>query len=109
MENASSVEQLSKILQLVDNNTEQFAMFTYRNMFTENPGLFPLFPFHADDWNKISYVDYTGSYPEQPADSWFVICRYVYLFQITIDVFYLAIIQGIIRKFKMRKVENKDC
>ena len=55
-------------------------MLTYRDMFTKNPGLFPLFPFHADDWNKISYADYTGSYPEQPADSWFVICRYVYLF-----------------------------
>jgi len=78
VENTSSVEQLSKILQLVDNNTEQYAMSTYRDMFTENPGLFPLFPFHADDWNKISYVDYTGSYPEQPADSWFVICRDVF-------------------------------
>jgi len=44
-------------------------------MFIEKPSLFTLFSFHTDDWNKISYADYTGNYQEQPADTWFVVCR----------------------------------
>ena len=79
-ENASCVEQLTKVLQLVTSNCEQISIATYRHMFTEKPSLFQLFPFHTDDWNKISYMDYTGTYPEQQADSWFVVCRYVSLF-----------------------------
>lgn len=86
-ENVSCVEQLTKVLQLVTSNCEQISISTYRHMFTMKPSLFQLFPFHSDDWNKISYMDYTGTYPEQQADSWFVVCRYVFGIRCTPLVF----------------------
>lgn len=49
-------------------------------MFKTDPTLMVKYPFHRDEWSKISFADYQGVYPEHPAGSWFLIFR---------DIFYV--------------------
>lgn len=42
------------------------------------PNLLPKYPFYNDEWNKIAYNDYTGTFPDQSASSWFLIFREVF-------------------------------
>ena len=44
-------------------------------MFHNKPDLLIQFPFYKDEWNKIAYADYNGSFPDQPPDTWFVVFR----------------------------------
>jgi len=78
-ENSLVSETLTKLWNHIESNVESVAIQTYRTMFKEKPSLFSLlFTFHADEWNKIVYTDYTGSYVEQPPETWFVICREIF-------------------------------
>ena len=70
-------ELLSKAWSLIEPNLETFAIQIFRLMFKRDPDLFPLFPFYKDEWSRVAYTDYNGSYPEQPPNSWFVVFRYV--------------------------------
>ncbi|RNA11153.1 androglobin isoform X31, partial [Brachionus plicatilis] len=36
------------------------------------------YPFYKDEWNRISYTDYNGSYLEQAANTWFILFRDVF-------------------------------
>eukprot|EP00794_Sanderia_malayensis_P000438 gene438-1079_t len=74
-ENEQTIEELKRILEIVQSNNEQFALQMYRNMFRDDPDLYKLFPFYKDEWTRISYADYNGSYPEQPVNSWFIVFR----------------------------------
>ena len=47
-------------------------------MFKLNEDIMQKYPFYQDEWNKISYADYRGNYPEQPSGSWFVVLREVF-------------------------------
>ena len=79
-------ELLSKAWSLIEPNLETFAIQIFRLMFKRDPDLFPLFPFYKDEWSRVAYTDYSGSYPEQPPNSWFVVFRYVKtLFSLTIS------------------------
>ena len=69
------VEQLSKAWAFLEPILESFAVKVFRRMFREDPGLFPLFPFYQDEWTRVAYTDYSGSYPEQPPHTWFVVFR----------------------------------
>ena len=71
------MELLSKAWSLIEPNLETFAIQIFRLMFKRDPDLFPLFPFYKDEWSRVAYTDYNGSYPEQPPNSWFVVFRYV--------------------------------
>jgi hypothetical protein len=46
-------------------------------MFKIEPDLMVKYPFYKDEWNKISYNDYKGQFPDQPPNNWFVVFRYV--------------------------------
>ena len=84
-EHQKVLELLSKAWSLIEPNLETFAIQIFRLMFKRDPDLFPLFPFYKDEWSRVAYTDYNGSYPEQPPNSWFVVFRYVKtLFSLTI-------------------------
>ena len=68
-------EFLSKAWAVIEPDLEGFAIQIFRLMFKRDPGLFPLFPFFRDEWSRVAYTDYNGSYPEQPPQSWFVVFR----------------------------------
>ena len=46
-----------------------------RHMFKQDPDLMVKYPFYKDEWNKISYNDYKGSFPDQPPNNWFIVFR----------------------------------
>ena len=46
-----------------------------REMFRRDPTIAQFHPFYDDEWNKISYADYRGVIPDQPAHTWFVVFR----------------------------------
>jgi len=68
-------ELLSKAWSVIEPNLEGFAIQIFRLMFKRDSGLFPLFPFFKDEWSRVAYTDYNGTYPEQPPQSWFVVFR----------------------------------
>ena len=50
-------------------------------MFKINPPIMQYYSFYKDEWNRISYMDYNGSYLDQVSNSWFILFR---------DVFYAS-------------------
>ena len=50
-------------------------------MFKLNPTLAQFYPFYKDEWNRISYVDYNGTYPEQSSNTWFILFRDIFYAQ----------------------------
>lgn len=52
-------------------------MFCYRYMFKTDPDIMVKYPFYQDEWNKISYADYSGTYTDQPPNNWFLVFRSV--------------------------------
>ncbi|XP_077977911.1 androglobin-like isoform X2 [Glandiceps talaboti] len=80
-ENSLAKEQLVKSWALIEQNWEQHALTLFRTMFKIDPELMPKFPFYQDEWNKISYSDYQGNYPDQPPNTWFVVFRDVFYVQ----------------------------
>lgn len=71
-------ELLSKAWSAIESNLEGFTIQIFRLMFKRDPGLFPLFPFYKDEWSRVAYTDYNGTYPEQPPNAWFVVFRDVF-------------------------------
>lgn len=47
-------------------------------MFKINPTIMQYYPFYKDEWNRISYSDFNGSYVEQPSNSWFILFRDIF-------------------------------
>ncbi|XP_022081747.1 androglobin-like [Acanthaster planci] len=80
-ENLQAKEQLLKVWTTLEANLEQYALHLFRTMFKIDPEMMPDFPFYQDEWNRISYVDFQGTYQEQPANSWFVVFRDVFYVQ----------------------------
>ena len=74
-ENNQVNEQLSKAWALIESNMESFSVQMYRAMFKLEPSLLQYFPFCKDEWTRIAFSDYNGSYQEQPVNSWFVVFR----------------------------------
>ncbi|XP_013419771.1 androglobin-like [Lingula anatina] len=72
------LEQLQKAWTILEPNMEQHGLNLFRAMFKADPDLMEKYPFHKDEWNKISYADYQGSFPDQPAGTWFVVFREVF-------------------------------
>ena len=48
-----------------------------REMFRRDADAMQHYPFYKDEWNKISYSDYRGIFPDQPSNTWFVVFRSV--------------------------------
>ncbi|KAI0209587.1 Androglobin [Lamellibrachia satsuma] len=77
-ENLHAHELLQKAWPVFEANLEQNGLLLFRNLFKLAPELMPKYSFYKDEWNKISYSDYQGNYPEQPANTWFVVFREVF-------------------------------
>lgn len=59
-------------------NIHVLLTFYFRQFFKAEPDLMPKYPFYKDEWNKISYNDYSGSYPDQPPHTWFIVFREIF-------------------------------
>ena len=68
-------ETLQKAWTVLEPNLEQNGLTLFRTLFKIDPDLMTKYPFYKDEWNKISFADYSGSYPEQPANTWFTVFR----------------------------------
>lgn len=45
-------------------------------MFKINPSIMEYYSFYKDEWNRISYLDFNGSYPDQTSN-WLILFRYL--------------------------------
>eukprot|EP00058_Branchiostoma_floridae_P013566 XP_002599054.1 hypothetical protein BRAFLDRAFT_81713 [Branchiostoma floridae] len=79
-ENSKAREELQKAWAILEPNLETIGLTLLKDMFKQDPDLMTRYPFHQDEWNKISYADYQGTFADQPAHTWFVVFR---------DVFYV--------------------
>ncbi|OWF38911.1 Androglobin [Mizuhopecten yessoensis] len=77
-ENTRAMEALQKSWAILEQNIEQNGLYLFRYMFKLDPDIMSKYPFYQDEWNKISYADYTGQYPDQPANNWFVVFREIF-------------------------------
>lgn len=78
-ENLKVCEILRKYWTHVELNIEEIGLDLFRTLFKNDPRLMPHYEFYKDEWNKIAYADYQGSYPDHPSDTWFVIFRGIFL------------------------------
>ncbi|KAK3097303.1 hypothetical protein FSP39_008511 [Pinctada imbricata] len=77
-ENVKVMEALQKSWSVLEQNTEQSGLFLFRYLFKLDPDIMAKYPFYQDEWNKISYHDYSGTYPDQPPNTWFLVFREVF-------------------------------
>lgn len=49
--------------------------YSDRNFLGKYPFLFSKYPFQTDEWNRLNFTDYNGTYTEQPANTWFILLR----------------------------------
>ncbi|XP_053398044.1 androglobin-like [Mercenaria mercenaria] len=83
-ENQKVLQNLQKCWAIIEQNLDPSnpdhpGLFLFRQMFKLDPDLMVKYPFYKDEWNKISYNDYKGQYPDQPPNNWFVVFREVFL------------------------------
>ncbi|XP_067675678.1 androglobin-like isoform X1 [Haliotis asinina] len=77
-ENLKAIEDLQKSWSILESNAEDNGLYLFREMFKRDPDIMPKYPFYKDEWNKISYADYQGVYPDQPPNTWFTVFREVF-------------------------------
>ncbi|ESO89380.1 hypothetical protein LOTGIDRAFT_229226 [Lottia gigantea] len=77
-ENAKAYEQLQKSWSVIEQNMEENGLFLFRELFKRDSDLMKKYSFHQDEWNKISYSDYKGIYPDQPPNNWFLVFREIF-------------------------------
>lgn len=69
---------LQKAWTVIEPKSEEFGLQLFRNVFKKDPDMLERYAFHKDEWNKISYQDFGGTYPEKPHNSWFVLFKEVF-------------------------------
>ncbi|KAL4233261.1 hypothetical protein ACF0H5_007945 [Mactra antiquata] len=82
-ENIKVSQNLQKCWSLIEQNLdagnpEHPGLYLLRLMFKQDPDMMAKYPFYKDEWNKISYNDYKGNFPDQPPNNWFVVFREVF-------------------------------
>lgn len=77
-ENVKVAENLQKCWNVIEPNAEQNGLFLFRYMFKTDPDIMVKYPFYQDEWNKISYADYSGTYTDQPPNNWFLVFREIF-------------------------------
>ncbi|KAL8581512.1 hypothetical protein ACOMHN_042905 [Nucella lapillus] len=77
-ENLKAQENLMKSWAAIEPNAEENGLVLFREMFKRDLDLMQHYPFYKDEWNKISYADYRGVFPDQPSSSWFVVFREIF-------------------------------
>ncbi|XP_074663197.1 androglobin-like [Tubulanus polymorphus] len=77
-DNLKVQETLLKAWAVLEQQSDQNGLALFRTMFKSDGELMSRYSFHKDEWNKISYADYSGVHPEQPAHTWFIVFREVF-------------------------------
>ncbi|XP_059171472.1 androglobin-like isoform X6 [Physella acuta] len=77
-ENSKVYDTLSKCWPFIEANAEENGLFLLREMFKKCPDIMPHYPFYKDEWNRIAYADYKGTFPDQPSMNWFIVFRDIF-------------------------------
>ncbi|KAF7468971.1 Hypothetical predicted protein [Marmota monax] len=65
---------------MLEMNLEQYAVSLLRLMFKSKCKSIESYPCYQDEETKISFADYSVTYPDQPPNSWFIVFRETFLF-----------------------------
>lgn len=76
--NSEVYETLKKSLSTIEQNIHENSLLLFRTMFKINPDIMQYYSFYKDEWNRISYLDYNGSYVEQPSNNWLILFRDIF-------------------------------
>ncbi|XP_048655496.1 androglobin isoform X3 [Marmota marmota marmota] len=79
-ENAIVADTLQKVWAMLEMNLEQYAVSLLRLMFKSKCKSIESYPCYQDEETKISFADYSVTYPDQPPNSWFIVFRETFLF-----------------------------
>lgn len=74
-QNMEVCEALKRSLNVIEQNVHENSLLLFRTMFKARPDIMQYYSFYRDEWNRISYLDYNGSYTEQPTNNWLVLFR----------------------------------
>lgn len=77
-ENMKAQEQLLKSWACIETAPEENGLCIFRDMFRRDADLMRHYLFYKDEWNKISYADYRGLFPDQPSNTWFIVFREIF-------------------------------
>ncbi|ELT91375.1 hypothetical protein CAPTEDRAFT_224147 [Capitella teleta] len=102
--NLKTQELLQKAYTAIEANTESHGLALFRSMFKTDPDLMQKYPFHLDEWNKISLADYQGSHPDQPPNSWFIVFREI--FHVSEEMLCVPKLYVSIQTCMMRVIDN---
>ncbi|KAM4770931.1 androglobin [Rhinophrynus dorsalis] len=76
-ENTSVKRTLEKVWTALEPNADQYGVSLLRYMFKHSPSSHE-YSSYEDESYRISFSDYNTLYPDQPANSWFVVFREVF-------------------------------
>ncbi|XP_069462794.1 androglobin isoform X2 [Ambystoma mexicanum] len=74
-ENAKVKETLQKIWATLEQNIENYGVALLRHIFKYSSETAQIYPCYGDERSRITFADYTVTYPEQPGNCWFVVFR----------------------------------
>ena len=69
---------LTRMAELMQPHVATVASNMFKTMFAEDPELIKHYPFYEDEWNRITFNDYAGSFPEQLPNTWFILFRDIF-------------------------------
>ncbi|MBZ3870494.1 Androglobin [Sciurus carolinensis] len=78
-ENVSVADTLQKVWAVLEMNLEQYAVSLLRLIFKSKCKSVESYPCYQDEETKISFADYSVTYPDQPPNSWFIVFRETFL------------------------------
>nr|XP_039251708.1 androglobin-like isoform X1 [Styela clava] len=103
-EHLTAKDVLNTAWQIIQPNLEPIGLKLLRSMLKEDPSLLEKYPFHKDEWNKISYADFAGTYDDQPPNTWFVMFREI--FTVEEDMLCVPKLYTPLRTCSLRVVDN---
>nr|CAB3220044.1 androglobin [Phallusia mammillata] len=77
-EHASVIKILTAFWSSLQSNRKANSCNILRNLLTKYPVLINYFSFQNDEWNKLSFTDYQGTFNEQAPRTWFILLREVF-------------------------------
>ncbi|KAM9019058.1 androglobin isoform 1-T1 [Ara ararauna] len=103
-ENTNVKETLQNLWTAIELNFEQCAVMLLREMFKRNCKSIEKFPCYGDEWCKMSFADYNGSYTDQPPNTWFVLFREIFF--VPEDMLIVPKVYTTIPSFRLHVVDN---
>ncbi|XP_062497932.1 androglobin isoform X1 [Pezoporus occidentalis] len=103
-ENTNVKETLQNLWTAIELNFEQCAVMLLREMFKRNCKSIEKFPCYEDEWCKMSFADYNGSYTDQPPNTWFMLFREIFF--VPEDMLIVPKVYTTIPSFRLHVVDN---